>query len=135
MKYLSMFLLVLAVIYWLSERTPTQIIAAADIYVIDGDTIDISGERYRLVGYDTPETFLAEFDSEKLRGDQATARLRSLVERASQLTLDVQKSREKYGRRLGTLSINSEDVGDILVREGLARRYTGGQRQSWCSPR
>ena len=132
MKYLSLFVLVLAAIYWLSEQTPPQIVAAADIYVIDGDTIDIDGERYRLVGFDTPETFRAECDSERKRGEQATARLRQLVELASQITLDVQTNPDKYGRWLGALSIDGEEVGDILVREGLARRYTGGQRQSWC---
>ena len=126
-----MFVLVLAAIYWLSEQAPPRIIAAAEKYVIDGDTIDIGGERYRQVGYDTPETYRAECDSEKQRGDQATARLRSLVDLASEITLDVQKRRDKYGRWLGALSTSGEDVGDILVREGLARRFSGGQRQSW----
>jgi micrococcal nuclease len=127
-----MFVLVLACIYWLSEFEPPQIISASDIYVIDGDTIDIDGERYRLVGFDTPETYRAECESEKQRGDRATARLRELVASATEITLDVQQSRDKYGRFLGNLLTDGDDVGDILVREDLARRYTGGQRQLWC---
>lgn len=132
MKFLSLFVLVLAAIYWLSELEPPQSIVSSDIRVIDGDTIDVGGERYRLVGFDTPETYRSKCDSEKQRGDRATARLRALIASATEITLDVQQNRDKYGRGLGMLAINGEDVGDILVREGLARRYNGGQRQSWC---
>ena len=27
---------------------------------------------------------------------------------------------------------DGQDVADVMVGEGLARRYSGGQRQSWC---
>ncbi|BAP82069.1 SNase-like nuclease (plasmid) [Bradyrhizobium diazoefficiens] len=30
-------------------------ITAAEIAVVDGDTIDAHGQRYRMIGYDTPE--------------------------------------------------------------------------------
>ncbi len=127
-----LFALVLGGIYWLSERPQPEILSASQIYVIDGDTIDVDGERYRLTGFDTPETYRAECESEKLRGDQATVRMRALVRAASEIRLDAQHSRDKYGRGLGTLSVDGEDVGDILIREDLARRYSGGQRYSWC---
>jgi len=74
-----LFALVLGGIYWLSERPQPEILSASQIYVIDGDTIDVDGQRYRLTGFDTPETYRAECESEKLRGDQATARMRALV--------------------------------------------------------
>ena len=127
-----LFVLVLGGIYWLSERPQPEILSASQIYVIDGDTIDVDGERYRLTGFDTPETYRAACDSEKLRGDQATARMRALVGAASEIRLDAQHSRDKYGRGLGTLSVDGQNVGDILIREDLARRYSGGQRSSWC---
>lgn len=127
-----LFALVLGGIYWLSEQPQPELLAASQIYVIDGDTIDVDGQRYRLTGFDTPETYRAECDSEKLRGDQATARMRALVRAATEIRLDAQHSRDKYGRGLGTLSVGGEDVGDILIREDLARRYSGGQRYSWC---
>ena len=127
-----LFALVLGGIYWLSERPQPEILSASQIYVIDGDTIDVDGERYRLTGFDTPETYRAECESEKLRGDQAAVRMRALVRAASEIRLDAQHSRDKYGRGLGTLSVDGEDVGDILIREDLARRYSGGQRYSWC---
>jgi len=30
-------------------------VAPSDIYVVDGDTIDLHGKRIRLVGFDAPE--------------------------------------------------------------------------------
>ncbi|MBW8285754.1 MAG: thermonuclease family protein [Rhizobium sp.] len=38
---------------------------------------------------------------------------------------------DKYGRTLAQLSVGNRDLGDILVAEGLARRWTG-KRQPWC---
>ena len=127
-----LFVLVLGGIYWLSERPQPEILSASQIYVIDGDTIDVDGERYRLTGFDTPETYRAECESEKLRGDQATARLRALVRAATEISFAAQPSRDKYGRGLGSLSVDGQNVGDILIREDLARRYSGGQRSTWC---
>ncbi len=132
MKFLCLFILTLGAIYWLSEQKPPRVIASGEIYVIDGDTIDIADVRYRLIGFDTPETYRPECDSERQRGDQATARLRALIDVASEVALNVQQNRDKYGRWLATLEIDGRDVGDILIGEGLARRYNGGKRQRWC---
>ncbi len=132
MKFLCLFILTLGAIYWLSEQKPPRVIASGEVYVIDGDTIDIADERYRLIGFDTPETYRPECDSERQRGDQATARLRALIDVASEVALNVQQNRDKYGRWLATLEIDGRDVGDILIGEGLARRYNGGKRQRWC---
>lgn len=127
-----LFLLILGGIGWLSERPQSQVITASMIYVIDGDTIDIDGERYRLVGFDTPETYRAECESEKQLGEQATWRLRALIAGANEITLEAQPNHDKYGRGLGTLRIEGRDVGDVLISEGLARPFRSGSRQPWC---
>lgn len=110
----------------------TEVVKSSDIYVIDGDTIDVDGQRYRLVGYDTPETYRAQCESERERGDAATARLRALVSAVPEVTLQIQDGKDKYQRGLATLLINNLDVGSLLISEGLARRYLSGKRQSWC---
>lgn len=130
--FILLFVLVLGAMSWLSDLTPPQIVAAADIYVIDGDTIDVNGERYRLVGFDTPETYRAACDAERQLGDQATGRLRNLVQSADEITLAAEDHRDKYGRGLGILSVDGRDVGAILISEGLARLFTSGSRQPWC---
>ena len=109
-----------------------EIVRSSDIYVIDGDTIDVDGQRYRLVGYDTPETYRAQCESERERGEAATARLRALVSAVPEVTLQIQDGKDKYQRGLATLLINNRDVGSLLISEGLARRYLSGKRQSWC---
>ena len=54
-------------------------VGAANVRVIDGDTISFRGNTYRLVGYDTPETSKAKCDNERALGFQATARLQALI--------------------------------------------------------
>ncbi len=98
----------------------TKVVRSSNIYVVDGDTIDVGGQRYRLIGYDTPETYRAQCDSERKRGDAATARLRAMVAAVSEVTLQIQDGKDKYQRGLATLLINNRDVGSLLINEGLA---------------
>jgi endonuclease YncB( thermonuclease family) len=131
-KFVGLFVLVLGAMYLLSEQKPPQIIAAGNIYVVDGDTIDIDGARFRLTGFDTPETYRAKCDAERARGDAATERLRALIATAQAITFEENGARDKYGRGLGQLYVDDRDVGRVLISEGLARVYTRGQRQNWC---
>ncbi len=39
--------------------------------------------------------------------------------------------KDRYGRTLATVSVDGQDVGEILIAEGLARPWTG-HRQPWC---
>ena len=100
--------------------------------VIDGDTVRLSGQSIRLVGFDAPEIYRAQCDTERARGDAATERLRELLEGASSAQLVYLPRRDQYGRDLARLLLDGRDVADIMVGEGLARRYGGGQRQAWC---
>ena len=100
--------------------------------VVDGDTVNLAGQPIRLVGFDTPETYRAECASERRLGDAATDRLRDLLTRASSAQLAYLPRRDQYGRDLARLMLDGRDVADIMVGEGFARRYTGGQRQPWC---
>jgi len=110
----------------------SETVAASQIYVVDGDTIDISGERVRLLGFDTPETYRARCNYEKRLGDLATARVRELLGGVVRIELVLLPGRDRYDRLLGRLIVNGTDVGDTLMAEGLARRYDGGRRQGWC---
>src|SRR5688500_5527652 len=66
---------------------------------IDGDTLALGDERFRLVGFDTPETFGALCPAEKAHGMIAKARLNELVKRGP-VRLVRAKGRDKYGRTL-----------------------------------
>lgn len=41
------------------------------------------------------------------------------------------RDKDRYGRYLRKVDRNSQSLGDILVREGLARPWPG-RRRSWC---
>lgn len=132
MRYLLLFGAVIAVIYALSEQDPVLTLDPQNIYVVDGDTVDIDGLRYRLSGFDTPETYRSQCASELQLGNQATARLTQLINGESALELRTSGSFDKYGRGIARLYVDNRDVGDLLIEEGLARPYSGGQRRSWC---
>lgn len=106
---------------------------AQDIYVVDGDTIEVAGQRYRLVGYDTPETYRARCDSELALGTAATERLRELIASGQSISLVRLGREDQYQRELGHLIIGGRDVGQTLTNEDLARPYRGGSREGWCS--
>lgn len=117
---------------WLCGPLSAEQIAARHVYAIDGDTIDIGGQRFRLVGFDTPETYRASCDYERALGDLATSRLREIILSAGVVDVVVLPGLDRYGRGLARLEIRSRDVGKILIAEGLARPYSGGRRAGWC---
>ena len=106
-------------------------ISASQITVVDGDTIRVSGatRSVRLVGFNAPESHDPQCDRERDLGVRAARRLRELV---GSSTLDLNKvacacppGTEgtygcNYGRACGRLTVNGEDVGRILIHEGLA---------------
>ena len=101
--------------------------------VVDGDTLWLRGENIRLRDFDTPEpqTQICGGAAEIALAHQASARLLELLNN-HQWTI------ERFGydgtssrRRLATIRIDGRDVGDILIEEGLARRWPDGE-EFWC---
>ena len=127
MKVLSTLLFILSASFALAAP-----VSSGDIYMIDGDTADIGGQRFRLVGYDTPETYKPKCGYEKALGTEATKRARQLVDQAGRVEVVVLPGRDKYGRGLARFYVAGVDLGEILISEGLARSYNGGRRSSWC---
>ena len=101
--------------------------------LVDGDTLWLVGENIRLKDFDTPEpqTALCGGENEKRLAQLASARLLQLLN-GSEWTI------ERFGydgtssrRRLATIRIEGQDIGDILIREGLARHWPDGD-EFWC---
>ena len=124
--------------YWPrpASTTDTSSAECRITHVVDGDTVDLKcegrqTERIRILGYDTPETFYAECPAEKRLGDEATERLRTLA--ASQpVTRVTRNGADRYDRTLATIWLGGTNLAETMVSEGLAVRYTGGQRINWC---
>ena len=110
--------------------------ACKAVSVTDGDTVTLwcGGLRFtptRLTGFDTPEIFSPQCLSERMLGLRATMALRGLMWSAGRIEFEL-GGQDRYGRRLARMTVDGVSVGGKLVARGLARPYTGGQRQSWC---
>lgn len=111
-------------------------LALSDVRVVDGDTFDAGGERYRAIGYDTPEIGrFARCPAEDALGRRASARAAALIASARRIEA-VRPAwrwrRDQHGRRLAEIRLDGRDIGAILIAEGLARPYRRGARPDWC---
>lgn len=97
--------------------------------VVDGDTLWLHGEKIRLAGIDAPELDGARCKPERELAEAATLRLVELL--AAGPPLVERRGLDRYGRTLATVYIDGEDVGAVLIAEGLARVWTG-RREPWC---
>lgn len=116
-----------------AEQATAGGIVLRDIGIVDGDSILIDGQEWRLLGFDTPETDLAACEAERRLGLMAKARLEALVRSGARLQIEGGQERDRYRRPLGTLRVNGRDVRDIMIEEGWARPYNGGRKKGWCS--
>ena len=112
--------------------------------VVDGDTVDVDidlgfgvwlrNERVRLAGIDTPESRTSDA-VEKVFGQAAKDRVSSLLGAEATLISQISKSgnniKGKFGRIIGNFkTINGEIVADILMNEGHAVAYNGGDKDN-----
>ena len=114
--------------------------------VVDGDTIDAAidlgfdislTKRIRLAGIDTPESRTKDL-AEKELGIDAKNWLKHRLEEAKDIIIRTQlpDSTEKYGRIIGQLYINGEDVplNQQMITEGYALEYDGGTKDKDWEP-
>ena len=108
------------------RNTPTK------TCIVDGDTLWLSGTNLRLRDFDTPESrrnICGSFTEIEL-AYAATDRLQALLN-GNVWTIETFGIDGTGSRRLATIRIDGEDVGDILIRERLARRWPDGE-EFWC---
>ena len=91
--------------------------------VIDGDTIEVGGERIRLHGIDAPEREqLCRAGGKNLRcGRQASRALADRVD--GRLVVCEEQDRDRYGRILALCRADGQDLGAWLVFQGWALAY------------
>jgi endonuclease YncB( thermonuclease family) len=112
---------------------------AAVLRIVDGDTfvarvhvrdgLDVA-TKVRLRSIDAPELH-ARCADEFVKARAATAGLRALLDQR-EVTLSA-IGFDKYGRVLADVAtVRTPDVGAAMLKQGLARPYAGGHRESWC---
>ena len=115
------YLIALALVLFLS------LIALADITgkarVIDGDTLEIDGQRIRLHGIDAPESRqLCRRDGERWRcGMDATSALKAFL--GSRPVSCEELDRDRYRRVVAKCAVDGVDIGDWMVSQGWAVAY------------
>lgn len=106
---------------------------AGAIFVVDADTVDMDGRRYRLAGFDAPEIGFARCGSERELGIRAAARVIDLIRYAKQADLVSLGKQAGWGRTLGRLTIDGKDLRDFAIEEGWGVPYdVKAGRKSWC---
>lgn len=97
--------------------------AAAEVRVVDGDTLELNGKVIRLNGIDAPEhgQKCGEWDC----GAQATEALVEIV-KGQEVTCEA-IANDGYGRTIATCFADGKDVAEAMIGDGMAwafRQYS-----------
>jgi endonuclease YncB( thermonuclease family) len=130
----------LLLLYFYLFSVSAYAVPAVVDYIVDGDTfagvVKLQGEtditvRVRIRNIDTPE-IKGQCESEVRAAYRAKDRLGQLLPVGAVVDLQNIKDDKYLGRIDANVFYDGRDVGDVLVREQLARSYDGGRRGSWC---
>ena len=128
-----------------AQKAPQGVTYDAQIIRIsDGDTIVIAAPflpaplkpelAVRIYGVDTPEKgFRAQCESEKQRGEAASAFTKNVVSKSTQRQVTLYGWDKFGGRVLGDIILNGQSLRAMLIQNGFAREYYGEAKQSWCN--
>jgi len=104
------------------------------IKVVDGDTVDVNIDvgfsifhkaRVRMYGMDTPESRTRDLD-EKARGLISKQFIVDKVANAKEIIIKTQKDgKGKFGRVLGKIFIDGENINQSMIDANLAVGYFG----------
>jgi micrococcal nuclease len=108
--------------------------AAEGWTILDGDTLrSPSGVTIRIANIDAPEAAgRCQCPAECSLAAKATAYVRASLSHAGVVTLRAYpRPVDRYGRQLRYVIVDGRDLGELLIAEGLARKWEG-RRRSWC---
>jgi endonuclease YncB( thermonuclease family) len=150
MKFFSFIFLFSLIIC--SRASASNLIKEANIYnwkvirVVDGDSLEIANEFLpeelklfvRIKGIDTPEKApRAKCEKENILAQKASNYTKNSIEKAQKNRQKITFSEikwDKYGGRIvAKVMIDESELGQELVRKGLARVYNGEKKKTWCN--
>lgn len=99
--------------------------------VVDGDTFWYRGAKIRIADINAPELSEPECAAEAALARRATARLTELLNDGPFSLENIDRSEDRYGRKLKVVTRQGHSLGKALVNEGLAEDWKG-YRGYWC---
>lgn len=99
--------------------------------IVDGDTFWFRRQKIRVADIDAPELSPPRCADERQRGEAAKRRLMELLNGGSFSLSIGARDEDRYGRKLRIVTREGRSLGEVLVDEGLARRWDGNRRP-WC---
>ena len=99
-------------------------VSNAQVRVVDGDTIHIGKDKYRLKGIDAPENRQeCLYKGEQWEcGKESTKSLRKKIEVTSQIKCEGER-KDSYGRILAICLLGGKDINAWMVKNGWALAY------------
>ena len=99
--------------------------------VASGDSFYLGGKTVRIAGIEAPQLYGAACPKEAALGRTSSARLQALLNSGQLELAKVGPDLERYGLLLRNVTVQGKDVGQAMVRDGLARDI-GDLTRSWC---
>lgn len=96
-------------------------VQAASVRVVDGDTLEVSGTRYRLHGIDAPEA--GQSCAKKGGGNWACgkAAISAMEDLVSAGVVSCEdRGQDGYGRTIGICRVGGRDINEAMVELGMA---------------
>jgi len=102
-------------------------VSSQELRVVDGDTINLNGEKIRFTGIDTPELKQTCIKEGVIDPCGLTAK-KILIDKISDNEVEcTSEGKDRYKRTLAECFVNNESLSSYLVRSGYAfayRRYS-----------
>jgi endonuclease YncB( thermonuclease family) len=100
--------------------------------VVDGSTFWQNGVKIRLADIDVPDIAPSHCAGEQQKGAAAKLRLQALLNDGTFALSGSARGEDQNGGKFRIAMRAGRSIGDQLVSEGLARRWTG-RAAAWCS--
>ena len=98
-------------------------IKSQELKVVDGDTINLNGEKIRFTGIDTPE-LKQTCTKQGIKNYCGLSAKKILIDKIDNKTIEcISEGKDQYKRTLAECFINNESLSRHLVRSGYAFAY------------
>jgi len=143
MKKSMLFVLLLAISFSVSAKSKNygNVVVSEVRSIYDADTFRASIEGWPDIIGKSMSIRVNGIDAAEMRGkcqkekDMARAAKQATVamlREAKKIELRNMK-RGKYFRIIADVYVDGKNLGEVLVNQGMARKYSGGKREGWCA--